>query len=607
MIETETEETTQELDVLLRVSVQRIVKGSSPDAFLEWFAHSAPMLAPRFFGVLGDDPAARRGALITMGRLLWNRTPLPENRFRPRPLPKPERNAPCPCGSGRKYKQCCVFAESLPDPFQDLSILRYVLETMPAGQYKDLPFAHLDPQELAHIADTWREEGRAGEAAKLLEPLLAHPDRLDERAELAFDSLVECYNTLDKPRKKQALIEAFLSAPNRTLRGAALARQATMLADQNRYDEAWRLFGEAQRLQPDNPHLCHLEITLLHAQGRVAEARERARFWIARLSNEKFSDYHELTRFLREYVADPDGFVFRTAAAQYPFLEQMQRLLQTLPEPGCLYCLQPERASAGPLEPKPELAALIAQWRAVFPDDESEALAEASVLQWLQNHPGGFDSFEIVEDVLVLMDELNDGMGGVDKALTLPLLKRTEALLRRVLKENGAEGKQLEYGWLENRPALRLMARLVQVLETTGDYHDAARVAEWMVLSIDPDDSLGLRDWLSRLYLLLDQPEKVVDLAARYPKDFATLSYNHALALFRLGRLAQAHDALRDARGAYPEVLRMLLAKNPRKPRITPGFVTVGGKDEAWLYLSLHGELWRKGGALDWARTHAKG
>ena len=46
---------------------------------------------------------------------------------------------------------------------------------------------------------------------------------------------------------------------------------------------AWALFADTQRAAPDDPALSHLEIVMLLSQGRHAEARERARFWVAKL------------------------------------------------------------------------------------------------------------------------------------------------------------------------------------------------------------------------------------------------------------------------------------------------------------------------------------
>ena len=54
-------------------------------------------------------------------------------------------------------------------------------------------------------------------------------------------------------------------------------------ADQNGHINATLTFREAQRVDPDNPSHAALELTLLVSRGEIEQARERARFWLARL------------------------------------------------------------------------------------------------------------------------------------------------------------------------------------------------------------------------------------------------------------------------------------------------------------------------------------
>jgi hypothetical protein len=59
-----------------------------------------------------------------------------------------------------------------------------------------------------------------------------------------------------------------------------------------------------------------------------------------------------------------------------------------------------------------------------------------------------------------------------------PLLERAEKLLRLALRANRGEGLRLEWGFLENRPALRLLVNLILWHEGKGDLAEAARLAE---------------------------------------------------------------------------------------------------------------------------------
>lgn len=617
MIEIESEdESVDELDLLLYTATGVVLRDPDPQRFLAWFVDSAPHLAPALAAQIEGGEQGRRAVFLAMGRLLWNRIPQPDNRFRPRTLPKPERNARCACGSGKKYKHCCAFTETLPELFENLSMLPYVLRHIPAGQFSELPFSYLDPHEVAYVGHLWREEGHAKDAVKLLEPFLADPAKLDERAEIAFDTLIECYNDLGNPRKKAKLIANFLNAPNRTLRSAALHRRVTVVSDQGDYDEAWRLFHEAQRLEPDNPSLSHLEIILLQSQGKYEQARERGRFWIARLSRGHNPEYAEIVAMLRDLIESPDEVRFQAAAGNISGLGTLRALVANIPPPECHYRLHPQDGSAGPLEPSPRLKSLIQDWRAraqvhkpalvYLQADGNDWREIVPGIEWLHEHPQAWHSFDVLDDIVLALGELS-GHGGVDAMIVLPVVRHAEALLRLILKENKAEGLRLEWGWMENRPALRLLATLIHILLGRGQNAEVLPLLEWMVLTLNPNDNHGYREVLTRLYLERGDAQAAFDVCERYPDDMAALQYTRALALFRLGRTQQAVEALRAAKRDYPEVLRMLLAANPKQPRLSPYGVTLGGKDEAWVYRQEHIGLWQEHGALEWARGVSRG
>ena len=214
-----------ELDLLIEISVRHALDEPDGHAFVPWFQEVAPVLAPNYFAGFEGSDSERRSALHAIGRLLWNRIPHPDHRFRPKPLPKPERNAPCPCGSARKYKHCCARAESFGDPFERMSLLTYVLGQFPRTRLKTMPLDGIDLDELAHVASEWRDAGERGaaDAVALLERVFADVTRADARAEYAFDVLADCYDVLGRPRKKEQLIDRCLTAREVTLRSAAFS------------------------------------------------------------------------------------------------------------------------------------------------------------------------------------------------------------------------------------------------------------------------------------------------------------------------------------------------------------------------------------------------
>jgi tetratricopeptide (TPR) repeat protein len=602
---------TDELDLLLGASSRYALGAVGGHAFVEWFADVVPLLCPRFAAEFAGSEAERRSAFHTLGRLLWNRMPLPDNHFRPRPLPKPERNAPCPCGSGRKFKHCCVAVEAQADPFEGISLLLYVLGQYPRTQLKTFPLTGLDLEELAHIGKVWCRTERAADAEALLERIFEDVDRLDERAQYAFDALADCYDQLGRTKKKERLIERVANARHPTLRSAALHRRITILADRGERAEAWRQFAEAQRHEPDNPMLATLELTMLMGEKNYDRMRERGQFWMTRLARDRNQDFTDLIGHIRELITDPAEAELKIVGADRPGLPELRRLLTALPSIECHYTL--ERAEEGAvLVPSAELENLVAEWRhnaEVFKPhltdlragDEHAWVRLAPGIPWLKDHPLAWHSFDILDDLALGVQEVP--LMAADEALLAPLVERAHSLLRLVLERNHASECTLPWGFFDNRPALRLIVALYHLRCEQKHSDDAYAIACWLVTQLNPNDNHGLREELTRLCLERGDALGALAVCDRYPDDamLGTL-FNRPLALFLLARHTEAERALREAMMQRPHVMPILLAANPKPPRSEGPFVRIGGKDEAWLYRAAHHTLWEQSGALTWAR-----
>ncbi|WP_223272296.1 hypothetical protein [Sulfurirhabdus autotrophica] len=484
------------------------------------------------------------------------------------------------------------------DEFPNISMLPFVLDTLSAKQLTALPFEYLSAEELEHVARQWMLQSRVQDAVKLLEGLFANFNKLDERAEPAFDCLLDCYDILGNPLKKKKLLKRGSSANNKYIRAAALQRRCCILADRNEYAEAWSLFQELQRLIPNDPSLSHLEITLLVNQGEKQRATERARFWVARLSKVKDFDQGPLIEYLRT-VSQGDISSAMTGIAKNlsPEINLLVSLIEQLPEPACHYMLKPKNGSAGPMEPDKKLLSLAAQWETQ--GEYSETMADD--IEWLGHNPLAWQCFDILDDWLATV-EGERVSHGFEEVLLLPVLRHAEALLRLTLKCYQADGMKLEWAWHENRPAMRLLERLVGMLRLTKNFPEAVRVAEWMVLTLNPNDNQGLRSNLIHDYLRLGKINEALVLSRIYQDDIADMSYGTALALFMDNQLQAAQRSLAIARKRYPEVSKMLLAVKPKQPRLRNGMVQVGGRDEAWYYFKDNFDIWKQSGALEWLK-----
>lgn len=605
--DTEINGAAEELEFLLDRSALHIIRTHNPELFIRWFRESAEAMAPTFVGQLPDDEHVRRSFLYNMARMIWNKAPLPDNHFRPSLLPKPERNMPCPCGSGRKYKQCCLSSEVLESEMESFSMLLHVLNQIPVKQFVELPFSYLDLEELAYVARTWMDMGKAKDSAKLLGGLFAHIEKLDQRAEHAFDLLLDCYDELGNPVKKNRLLEKGLAAPDKYLRAAAMQRLCCIHSDKGDYPRAWKIFQDLQRLIPNDSSLSHLEVVLLHGQGEHERAAERAKFWIARLSRDNPVEHADLIEFLKRSANDLDGAVLDLAHENIPGLGKLTERLNAMPAPKCMYLLEPIEGSAGPLEPDEKLQQLHIKWCEIFnpfTDDHVGMNWQHSNtwLSWLEKNPQAWQSFEVIGELFLALEEGVQPFHGFSENILYPLMKRGFDLLSLIVKQHHAESLRLEWGWMENRNALRLIDALSQFFEAHDNLSDAILLMEWLVNMLNPNDNQGKREALLHHYLRQGRVEDAIKLVEYYPRDMAPMQYGHVLGLVMASREKEAVTILAQAKGDYPEVYKMLTSPKPRRPALQEGMVTVGGKDEAWFYREDYLDIWQSSGGLEWLK-----
>lgn len=601
-------ESVSEIDGLMRAAVGCALACQDFATALGSFRQAMPATAPNFLRDMPLDEDLLRAMTYAMFRDIWKILPRPDHGWRPLPAPKAERNAPCICGSGRKFKQCCGQGPGMPPFGEGLSVLGYVLERIPADEFARLPFKLLSPEELAHAASEWLEQNRHEEAIALLEPLLADPARLDERHEYAFDTLCDAYLDVGRGDDRRALVESLLLAPDRQLRSAAMHRRCTMYADEGDYDAASRLFREAQRADPDNPALAHLELVLLASQQAVEQLATRARFWAARLRKLGYEG-ERLVDFVDDVARNPEGFMrsFKHYGAEGSDgpddLDNLAGLIGSLPATECRYRLQPTGDSAGRLEPDAALAEIERDWKEEAGFDAEEPWPADDWVAWLAAHPLAWQSFAVLEDIVSAVDDFLSEDPETESQLDDiedTLLGRAGELLGRVIAENHAEGLKLEWGWLENRPALRLLALRIELEAGT---EEELPLLEWLVLTLNPNDNQGFREELVHGYAAAGRAADALAVCDRYPDDaLAGTLYGRVLALFVLGREEDAAAALAEATQRAPLVARMLTAQRPRAPKILSEHVTAGGDNEAWGYRQNWFNLWQSTGALAWLK-----
>ena len=157
------------------------------------------------------------------------------------------------------------------------------------------------------------------------------------------------------------------------------------------------------------------------------------------------------------------------------------------------------------------------------------------------------------------------------------------------------------WGIIETRPYMRACQGLAQVLWALGDLEGAAEQYQEM-LRLNPNDNQGVRYELLEMLLSMEDLQGVAAPLAQYDEDIsASCLFTKALVSFlREGNIPKSRDVLAEGMEVNPYVVQYLLGKT-RLPRRLPEYMGIGDRDEAIIYASSFGKVWKKyPRALEW-------
>ena len=177
----------------------------------------------------------------------------------------------------------------------------------------------------------------------------------------------------------------------------------------------------------------------------------------------------------------------------------------------------------------------------------------------------------------------------------------------RVLEDDFTRGEDLlPWGILDNRPFLRAYHGLGLAWLENGWVKPAVSIFD-AILDMNPNDNQGVRALAIHCYFLLDQPEEVLAICDRYEGDsMEQVLYGRVLALFQLGRRAEAEDALSFAADNLPLIAKELAKTRHRKPKdFDYDYIALWSPAQAYHYWLEEGKLWRRTpGAIDFVRQY---
>ncbi len=646
---------TGRFEEVIQRSVRQILLVPDPEDFLEWArGHLPEMLG--LSGAQFDEIEQRRLANL-LGTAIWNATPQPTHAFQTQLMTPHPPEEPCSCGSGSRYRDCCGAIDDLPELSSDLVWEILLDELSEHGLREALDLQAVPEPLIARIADRWLTEDRPRRAVALLEPLFAGAlDALDGEFEPSIDILCDAYDRLSYSRKKQDFLERICTEGSRALQAVAWQRRCTMAIDEGDFSAADAALTAALRSDPDNPGTAILEITLLASQHKDWIARERARFWLFRLRQQRF-EHSGVLDFLMHAIEDPqEALVDSHADALDPLLLDLYdwiTLIQARPVPA--YRLEALNvhgpgwlpgqlalfdevdapvpgADAGntdaglstngpaPAQLRAPAAVRLVEtdWSSVFPGtkpsstqlmplEEVDLWSNPEWLDHLLTQPVLADSLDILDDLATaLYLHPESALPWISHLLLRPLLERACAILEQVLPEDAPH--QIPWSAPPNRPALRLLFRLYLCQIDEGEPRGASRTLE-MLLRLNPRDHHGVRAELMNHYLRDGEDERALALARRFPNDaLADLAYGEVLALYRLGRQDRARLVLRTVVHRLPRIPQYLTRKRIKRPRLAssalgqgvgsataPGAfpgIAPGADDQAWMYREAMRDVW---------------
>jgi tetratricopeptide (TPR) repeat protein len=601
-----TEEEARALAALIGRGVAEAMRTEDFEQLRALVTREAPAAIPRLTAESENAPG-RRAVVNAITTSLWNVAPLPSNGYRPRPLPAPGRNDPCPCGSGRKFKRCCGTVSPGFPALPEESTWQVIVEHLTADELERfVNDPALPPQPLALLAAEMRARDLSDAARTALSRRLGRLETLDDRFEAALSVLFDLESDARPIGDFVAWANDLAERLPRRLKAVAYRQLVPAAVTAREIGVAKALLDRIRAVSPDDPSLAPLEVITLLTAGEHARASERARFWLAWLRRHGLDEeMPEAVELLEHTTRDPEGAAREFREVELPFAGELAKLVSAAcarpPRPyglevfeeDAVFARRPrgvrdaERAWSGVWpRRKPHLVSLAAEL--------PESLAEDPEpwLDVLRKHPEAFDSIEVLDDLVLLAGPAADDLDPTwDEALLGPILERAAAIVRASVVRAG-QGLRVPWTFLENRPALRLLSRLGYRLDEHGRADEAAAVYE-EVLDLNPSDNHGHRSWLVDHYLRRGDDARALALADKYPDDaFVETRFGRGLALWRLGRRAEAEAALTAAAADRPLVVAALLAGEMTPPEIQPDRVMIGGDDEAWLYRESMRETW---------------
>lgn len=595
-------------------SIEQIHETQDPARFFRWVKDNYHTYFDEFVDT--SDEAELNAISHSAARPIWNAMPLKTNRYRPKPLAKPGRNDRCFCGSGKKYKQCCQAIEAQMQLISVEDVWPVLIEILSTEEFAEIIKLKVLPIiVLIGLAEEAYEDGDYEFTCHTLEMLLLDPNiSINQEADAAVNLLCNAYDALNDDLSKHEVLAILCESDNKWLSSTAFQRNSTVLIDDGEPEAAWAAFQTAQRLTPNNPALDILELTLLLGEEKHAQAQQRAQTIKHKWKKQAMdSDMPDSFAFIQGVIEAPET-VLANHYTEFnsDTLDKLQLWIQAVAGGSNALHYSVETCSAKALDvdplrrketcflkPSRALKKLESRWFEVYQDDKpflDETLLEhqddwldtSEWIEFLDNNPLAFNNVSILDDIVTYLlsyEEIDSDR--VFEHILRPIYQQAENILTLI-----GDQKRYDWGFIENRPLLRLLHNHIYTVLQQGDIELATPMMERQ-LRLNPNDNQGVRSLLMNAYLALGEDKKALDLAHIFEQDmFPEITLGRVLALYRLGKTKQAASAWLSAQKLLEHARRYLTASSLNPPAFNSYGVVMGSKEQMWLYREDMRKIW---------------
>ncbi|MEJ2681298.1 MAG: tetratricopeptide repeat protein [Gammaproteobacteria bacterium] len=179
--------------------------------------------------------------------------------------------------------------------------------------------------------------------------------------------------------------------------------------------------------------------------------------------------------------------------------------------------------------------------------------------------------------------------------------KKAVKAAEEALGDQFEELKGAFWGFMETRPYMRARAGLAETLRELEQTEEAAAHYAAM-LELNPNDNQGIRYLLATCLLETQQHDDLRKLLDQYPDDCdAIWGYTRLLLEYRTSGASPGLDQYLESALEANEHIPAFLANPTLLPKELPPFMTMGGEDQAAIYVSENANTWAEtDGAVEW-------